>query len=92
MARYTFKMERVSKKTEIVKELFIEFLLENDCYSQFVTNLLELRNVSLEEYLNWNYYSGELMNWAFTWSRTKEKHQFWMNLNYKWKEILNKSS
>ena len=81
-------MVSMTQEIEIVKELFIEFLLDNNCYSQFVTNLLELRNISLEEYLNWNYCSGELINWAFTWNRTKEKHQFWMNLNYKWRKLL----
>ena len=35
-----------------IKELFEKFLIDNNCYSQFVINLLESSNRTLDEYLD----------------------------------------
>lgn len=33
-----------------IKELFEQFLIDENCYSQFLTNLLEQYNCTLKEY------------------------------------------
>lgn len=33
-----------------IRELFEQFLIDENCYSQFLTNLLEQHNCTLEEY------------------------------------------
>lgn len=78
----------MAREIQDIKELFINFLLENDCFSQFCINLLEFRNISLEEYLNWNYCEKELIRWAFDWKRTSEGRIFWYKLNSKWQNKL----
>ena len=34
-----------------IKEIFEKFLIDSNCYSEFVTNLLEQKQLSLDEYL-----------------------------------------
>lgn len=34
-----------------MQNIFEKFLLENDCYSQFVTNLLEQKHLTIKEYI-----------------------------------------
>lgn len=35
-----------------IKEVFEQFLIDNNCYSQFVTNLLEQKHLTIEEHVS----------------------------------------
>jgi hypothetical protein len=64
-------------------EDFYKFLVDNNALDKFLYNLKEFgKNLSNIK----NKY--KLINGAFIWVETPEYHDFWSNLNYKWKEYL----
>ena len=78
-----------------IVQVFTKFLLDNNAYSQFVTNLLERENKTLDEYidnLKVPYYCNnkeeELINYAFAWGRTSEEFWYWSKLDYEWRKTL----
>ena len=80
-----------------IREQFEEFLIKNNCYSEFITNLLEQNNETfnecLDRILKYTYYlrERELVNYAFTWNHTEQKFWFWNNLDEKWRKLLEKN-
>ena len=58
---------------------FEEFLIENNCYSEFVVRLLEERKKSLSEYIDDSFYKGHLVICAFLFNSF-----FWQSLHFKW--------
>lgn len=81
------------------KRLFIRFLKENNIYAPYRKNFgLEYTKMwnkdgykrIIEE--NLDYYSVThprlYIDNAFTWSRTIEKHDFWMIFSHKWKKLI----
>lgn len=79
----------MAREIQDFKELFINFLLENNCYSQFVTNLLEQKHLTIEEYVALNEKYHNIINLifsAFNWSITPEKSTFWLIISSRWKE------
>lgn len=78
-----------------IQELFEQFLIDNNCYSQFITNLLEQKNKSFEEFINKTLSidaniepEEELVNWAFGWTRTEQGYHFWSLLDARWRRII----
>lgn len=63
---------------------FEEFLIENDCYSEFVIRLLEHSNKSLSEYINDSIYKQDLVIRAFSWGKP-----FWSDIHFKWSDRFN---
>ena len=66
-------------------EIFIEFLANNGCLSQFKYNfLLYIKKKSfLKEHPS---IYGNLISTSFIWKDTPEGHTFWMTLDNKWRE------
>lgn len=63
---------------------FEEFLIENNCYSEFVINLLEYQNMTLSEYVKSEESPYRLIFSAFIWDKS-----IWAKLNSKWREYVN---
>ena len=65
-----------------IKQIFTEFLLENNAYSQYVINLLESRKMSIKEFIDKlgapKYYKAEheFINWSFAWCSTPEGYDY----------------
>lgn len=60
---------------------FEEFLIENNCYSEFVVRLLERSNRTLSEHIDITYYKELLIDCAFLWDEL-----YWSDLSIKWTE------
>lgn len=72
-----------------IKDLFIEFLLDNDCYSQAQINFLEQSQVTIEEYLEeFDDKYEEFLNNGFTWTYTPEGWVYWNKIDDLWRELL----
>lgn len=77
-----------------IQTVFTKFLLDNNAYSQFITNLLEIENKTFDEYidnLKVPYYCNkeeELINYAFAWGGTSEDFWYWSKLDTKWRKVL----
>ena len=53
-----------------------------------IFSTLSIRNGAffyMNEFQRNRYKGGELINYAFNWSRTDEGHDFWSNINRKWR-------
>lgn len=89
-------MEKTISKQDIL-DLFEQFLIDNNCYSEFITNLLEQNNETFNEHvdriLKDTYYliERELVNYAFTWNLTEQKFWFWNKLDEQWRRLLEKN-
>lgn len=66
-------------------EIFIEFLANNGCLSQFKSNFLLYikKRPFLKEHPG--IYSNIISD-SFIWKYTPENHTFWMTLHNKWRE------
>lgn len=87
------------------KSLAINFLKENNAYNQFKNALLQQRiqkngrnlyqcldimaNDNVEKIVR---NPEELINFSFTWSYTKENHDFWEHLDRKWRKLIRKEN
>ena len=82
-----------------IKEQLEEFLFENNCYSQFITNLLDQHHLTLDEYFEsrlkeYRYKKDSIYSWncifldAFTYALTPEGETYWINIYYKWAKYL----
>lgn len=67
-----------------MQDRFEKFLLENNCYSQFVTNLLEQKNLTIPEFIESEPDPRLLVMHAFVWNRTPEGADFWLEIFHKW--------
>lgn len=66
-------------------ELFEKFLIDNNAFSQFCSNLVE-ESVVFSEYVETIYPINYMID-CFIWNRTKEGFSFWNHLYVKWYEI-----
>lgn len=73
-----------------MKEEFIKFLKDHKAYSKFVR---EFKNSNFNENFD-NYFETikeiSILSACFKWSKTKDSHYFWSNLNIKWLDYLEK--
>jgi len=81
-------------------KLFVFFLKANNCYREYRVNQMcdkyrgHHRNFfyhfSKEEYQNYKQkeLAMELINFAFTWSDTKQGHAYWSELSWAWINLL----
>lgn len=72
---------------EELKEVFIKFLNDNNCYHEFLTNIREEYNIDIETVFN--YFSH--YNWicfAFSWRRSEQGYEYWDKINDKWIDLL----
>jgi len=72
-----------------MKDKFVDFLVENKAYRQFMHNLAYCD----KGIFSWDQYSYDTPaeDWicdAFGWSDSKEGHDFWVNLHDKWQKII----
>lgn len=90
------KVRRRINKEEIL-ELFENFLVENNAYSQYITYIHEECHITLTDLFDFckRYYSyaEESLPYAFVhiiyFNRTKEGFEFWLNLHLKWNKTFN---
>jgi hypothetical protein len=68
-------------------EDFYKFLVDNNALDKFLYNLKE-SGKNLKNHFIRLKNKFILLNIAFRWRDTTEGHDFWSNLNYKWKEYL----
>ena len=88
---------------EQLNKLFIEFLKDNNALKQYVKNVRNFKKSHfltwehytnpftiepLEQCLNDSRWTDNLITCSFLWQRTPEGHDFWKNLNNKWKKQL----
>lgn len=67
-------MENIMHK---IKDLFIDFLLENNCYSQAQTNFLGDMKVTVEEWVeNYTREPREILNYGFYWFMSPEGYNY----------------
>lgn len=79
-------MERVMEE---IKQLFINFLLDNNCYSQAQTNFLEEMKVTVEEWVeNYTREPREILNYGFHWFMSPEGYGYWCDIDDLWREKL----
>lgn len=73
-----------------IKELFEQFLIDNDCYSQYMINLWKDRGMTFDDfdkYLTKTYGGHE--NFIIShclWDETEEGFYFWEIIHKKWLE------
>lgn len=80
-----------------ILEEFEKFLIEEDAFSQFCTNIQEQAHISFNEYPNYlervyklyNYYDlvPLLTSIPFTWCNTNQGYDYWAKIHKKWEEI-----
>lgn len=72
-----------------IKDLFVDFLLENNCYSQAQTNFMEQLHITIEEYVeSFDNEYIELLNYSFSWIDSPEGYGYWNNIDDLWREKL----
>lgn len=72
---------------EELKEVFIKFLKDNNCYHEFCFNIRQEYNIGIETVFN--YFSH--YNWirfAFSWGRSEQGYEYWDKINDKWIDLL----
>ena len=83
-----------------IGEYLEEFLIENNCFSQFCINLLEQAHRTFEEHVsyyneffdNTDWLTDKIFYWnisfsdAFYFKNAPEGEDFWINLYLKWKK------
>lgn len=67
-------------------EKFEQFLLDNNIFSQFCSNILIKDSMLLYEYCE-KTHPQYYISRAFAWSYTKEGYDFWLKVNIKWDRI-----
>ena len=68
-----------------MKEKFIQFLVENDAYEQYMQNFLNFgRSKPFDEWFEQLENKMDGICSCFMWQDTPEGHEFWENLNRKW--------
>jgi hypothetical protein len=73
---------------EDIREIFINFLKENDAYEFFDINLKK-RNRNLWTLFH-KEYPMDYIGHSFDWDNTQEGSNYWRKLHYKWTELLKK--
>lgn len=70
--------------------LFKRFLMDNNCYAEFIDNLTKFTLTTSQEmdaYLSLTSMEHYLFT-AFEWSQTKQGKDFWLNIENKWSDLL----
>lgn len=81
-------MENTDRR-ETILDLFEKFLLDNDCYSQFYSNVIGYLNITIEEYIRiFRFDSSQLIHNAFWWEDSPEGFHYWNRLDSLWKSLL----
>lgn len=89
-------MEKTFSEQDIL-DLFEDFLLENNAYSQYVTYIQEQNRLSISDlfsFLNKNYRETRykaaysLIYGCVSFNKTIEGFEFWLDLHLKWNKIL----
>ena len=75
-------MVSVGKDLNIWRELFNEFLKENEVYDKFQYNDTYLKN-----WTNNITYPEQFVAQPFEWGGTREGYQFWVKISKKWRSI-----
>ena len=74
---------------------FFRFLKENRAYSEYINNFKEFREKKpdgepgvkiLLRFLDRNPFNSLLIASAFSWPNTPQKHDYWYNLYYRFRE------
>ena len=75
--------------TETFTKIFLRFLKENHCFSKYQRALFEAykerANIKFHELLIRE--TEKIINDSFIWAHTREGHNYWQFLNYKFKNI-----
>lgn len=67
-------------------EKFIKFLEDNNAWENFERNFIE-QEKDVEEYKrDCKTLENSHLSYAFTWSKTREGHEYWSEIDQKWKE------
>lgn len=79
----------MARSMQEIKDLFVEFLLENNCYSQAQINFMEDMKVTVEEWIeNYTRDPKELLNYGFYWFNSPEGWSYWNEIDIKWRKVL----
>lgn len=71
-------------------EKFEQFLIDNNIFSQFCSNIFVEYSMLLYEYCEY-IRPFHYINEAFTWSHTEEGYDFWWEVDRKWYKIYEKN-
>ena len=77
-----------------LENLFIDFLKEKHAYDEYVTSLSKNDRMSdffyhkTFESLTKEKIEDDYIEDAFLWSSSVSGHEYWSNINYRWKELL----
>jgi hypothetical protein len=66
------------------KENFRNFLVLNDCYNEYCSNILAQKRSTFEEFTGKRVGFVGIINSSFSWSQTPQGQNFWSQLNDKW--------
>lgn len=73
----------------ITDDKFREFLIDNDAYDKYISNVKKFKPSFISEFNNIDKnYRSEIINYCFTWSGTPEGERYWNELNRKWGKYL----
>lgn len=67
-------------------EKFIKFLEDNNAWENFERNFIEQERDVKEYKRDCEILENSHLSYAFTWSKTREGHEYWSEIDQKWKE------
>lgn len=67
-------------------EKFIKFLEDNNAWENFERNFIEQERDVKEYKRDCEILKNSHLSYAFTWSKTREGHEYWSEIDQKWKE------
>lgn len=67
---------------------FIQLLNRNNCFNNFVCNLIEYSDITLASFL-WNTNPPDFVSGAFHYLNTSKDDSFWSSIEKKWATYLN---
>ncbi len=73
-------------KTKTLEKLFDQFLVENDCFDEFMCEFHYDNKGLLCDFLEFNHYS--LILAAFPWEHTPQRYWYWHDIDGKWQKYL----
>lgn len=65
---------------------FIKFLEDNNAWENFERNFIEQARDVKEYKRDCKTLKNSHLSYAFTWSKTREGHEYWSEIDQKWKE------
>ena len=83
-----FSRIMLDPSNRIIIKFFLKFLMEEDAYEKYSINLYSKERIGDDSYMNSRCESClNLINSAFSWALTPEKHGFWSQINSKWGKV-----